>query len=109
MAKKKGNASKEAAELIAHFCDGYVTGEMMVGEAIRAVVDEEWQHLLLGRLRRQAWLLAQLYEHDYVSLWALAAAAALEEGAVVEHPLLRGMMDASFFTLLENSRYWMCI
>jgi hypothetical protein len=71
--------------------------EALLDEAIRVVVDEEWQHLLPGRLRRQAWLLAQLYEDDYVPLWALAAAAALEEGTVVEHPLLRGMMDASFF------------
>jgi hypothetical protein len=71
--------------------------EALLDEAIEAVVDEEWQHLLPGRLRRQAWLLAQLYEDDYVSLWALAAAAALEEGVLVEHPLLRGMMDASFF------------
>jgi hypothetical protein len=31
-----------------------------------------------------------------VPLWALAAADALDEGVLTEHPLLRGMMDASF-------------
>jgi hypothetical protein len=70
--------------------------EALLDEAIEAVVDDARRRLLAGRLRRQAWLLAQLYEEAYVPLWALAAADALDEGVLTEHPLLRGMMDASF-------------
>jgi hypothetical protein len=70
--------------------------EALLDEAIEAVVDDARRRLLADRLRRQAWLLAQLYEEKYVPLWALVAADALDEGVLVEHPLLRGMMDASF-------------
>lgn len=75
--------------------------DKLLDEAIEAVVGDEWQRLLPGRLRRQAWLLAQLYEEEDVSLWALAAADALEDGVVVEHPLLRLMMDESLFNAAE--------
>jgi hypothetical protein len=76
--------------------------EKLLDEAIDAVVGEKWQRLLPGRLRRQAWLLAQLYEDDEIALWALAAADALERGVLVEHPLLRWMMDASFLNAAEE-------
>jgi hypothetical protein len=75
---------------------GQADFEALLDEAIEAVIDDDYRRLLSDRLRRQAWLLAQLYEEVEVSLWALAAAAALEEGVTVEHPLLREMMDASF-------------
>ncbi len=70
--------------------------EALLDEAIKGVVDKKYRRLLADRLRRQAWLLAQVYEEEEIPLWALAAAAALEEGALVEHPLLRDMMDDSF-------------
>jgi predicted component of type VI protein secretion system len=75
---------------------GHAPFEALLDEAIKAVVDSNYRRLLPDRLRRQAWLLAQLYEEEEVSLWALAAAAALEEGVIVEHPLLREMMNISF-------------
>jgi len=70
--------------------------EALLDEAIAALVGEEHRRLLADRLRRQAWLLAQIYEEEVVPLWALAAADALENGIVVEHPLLRDMVDHSF-------------
>jgi hypothetical protein len=70
--------------------------EALLDEAIEAVIGAEHLYLLPDRLRRQAWLLAQLYEEEYVPLWALAAADALDEGVLIKHPLLREMMDASF-------------
>ena len=75
---------------------GQAPFESLLGEAIKAVIDDNYRHLLPDRLRRQAWLLAQLYEDKEVPLWALAAAAAIEEGVTIEHPLLREMMDYSF-------------
>jgi DNA-binding Lrp family transcriptional regulator len=75
---------------------GQASFETLLDEAIEAIVDSNHRRILPDRLRRQAWLLAQLYEEKQVSLWALAAAAALEEDVIIEHPLLRGMMDFSF-------------
>lgn len=80
---------------------GQASCESLLGEAIKAVIGENYRHLLPDRLRRQAWLLAQLYEDEQVSLWALAAATALEEGVTVEHPLLREMMYNSFLNAAE--------
>ncbi len=74
--------------------------EALLDQAIEAVVDDKYRRLLPDRLRRQAWLLAQLYEEEEIPLWALAAAAALEEGVVVEHPLLRSMMDLSLLNAI---------
>ena len=72
--------------------------DALLDEAIEAVMSEKYRYreLLPDRLRRQAWLLAQLYEDQEIALWALAAAAALEEGVIVTHPLLREMMYLSF-------------
>jgi hypothetical protein len=81
---------------------GQVPFETLIDEAIQAVVNKDYQRILPDRLRRQAWLLAQLYEDEEESLWALAAAAALEEGVIVEHPLLREMMDVSFLNAVGH-------
>jgi hypothetical protein len=81
---------------------GQARFEKLLDEAIEAVVDGNYQRILPDRLRRQAWLLAQLYEEEEESLWALAAAAALEQGIIIEHPLLREMMDVSFFNAVEQ-------
>ena len=70
--------------------------DALLNEAIEVVVSDKYVPLLPERLRRQAWLLAQLYEDEEIPLWALAAAAAIEEGVVVDHPLLREMMEISF-------------
>jgi hypothetical protein len=74
--------------------------EALLSDAIGAVVGDEQRHLLAERLRRQAWLLAQLYEDEDVPLWALVAAKALEQDPV-EHPLLREMMDYSLFNAVD--------
>jgi hypothetical protein len=74
--------------------------EALLDEAIKSLIDDEYRYLLAGRLRRQAWLLAQLYEDEGVPLWTLAAAAALEEGVTAEHPLLRGMMARSLLNAI---------
>ena len=74
--------------------------ETLLDQAIQAVVDEEYRHLLPARLRRQAWLLAQLYEEEVVPLWALIAAAAIEEDIVTEHPFLRAMMERSLLNAI---------
>ena len=68
----------------------------LLDDAIEVVVRDNYAPLLPGRLRRQAWLLAQIYEDEEIPLWALAAAAAIEEGVLVDHPLLRDMMEVSF-------------
>lgn len=77
--------------------------DALLDEAVEAVMGEKYRYreLLPDRLRRQAWLLAQLYEDQEVALWALAAAAALEEGVIVAHPLLREMMNLSFVNASE--------
>jgi hypothetical protein len=67
----------------------------LLRRAIETVVDDDYRHLLPSRLRRQAWLLAQLYEDEEIPLWALAAASGIEGGIIVDHPLLREMMELS--------------
>ena len=74
--------------------------EALLDQVIEAVVDERYRRLLADRLRRQAWLLAQIYEEEEVPSWALAAAVAFEEGVVVEHPLLRDMMERSLLNAI---------
>lgn len=71
--------------------------EALIDRAIEAVVNERYRRLLPARLREQAWLLRQLYEDEEVelSMWALVAADAIEEGIIVQHPLLREMMAYS--------------
>ncbi len=81
---------------------GQVSFEALLDEAIETVLDDDYRRLLPDRLRRQAWLLAQLYDEEEIPLWALAAATALEEGVTVEHPLLREMMDSSFCNAVEE-------
>jgi hypothetical protein len=77
----------------------------LVDEALEALLDEDYQRLLAARLRRQAWLLAQLYEEEEVPLWALAAAEAIERGETVRVPLLRGMMLDSFLNAVQADWY----
>ena len=69
--------------------------DALLRQALETVVDDEYRRLLPARLRRQAWLLAQLYEDEEVPLWALAAASGIEDGTIAEHPLLRSMMELS--------------
>jgi HEAT repeat protein len=83
---------------------GQASFKALLDEAIEGVVDDRYRRLLPDRLRRQAWLLAQLYEEEEMPLWALAAAAALEEGMLVEHPLLRDMMDISLLNAVGRHR-----
>jgi hypothetical protein len=78
--------------------------EALLDQAIADVVDDKYRRLLPERLRRQAWLLAQLYEEEEVALWALVASTALEEGTLVEHPLLRDMMDRSLLNAIGRYR-----
>jgi hypothetical protein len=75
---------------------GKAAYDALVGQAIDFIADETYRRLLADRLRRQAWLLAQLYDDEVVAQWALAAAAALDAGVLSEHPLLRQMIDSSF-------------
>ena len=80
-----------------------------IHQGLEAIVDDERRRLLRERLRRQAWLLAQLYGDEEVWQWAMAAAAALEDDAgvsVYEHPLLVGMMRETLAHPPERSALW---
>jgi len=84
---KRKRASNEAQE------------KALITEGVRHIVDEARRQLLRDRLRRQAWLLAQIYEDDDMPKMALIAADALEDDASLppeEHPLLQGMVHNSF-------------
>ena len=72
--------------------------EALISEGVRRVVDKARRQLLRDRLRRQAWLLAQIYQDDDIPKMTLVAADALEDDAfpLEEHLLLRGMIQASF-------------
>jgi len=73
--------------------------DALVTQAVRRIVDKERIQQLRDRLRRQAWLLAQIYEDEDIPRWALVAADALEDDSLFqleEHPLLRGMIYHSF-------------
>ncbi|HDQ71411.1 MAG TPA: HEAT repeat domain-containing protein [Chloroflexi bacterium] len=74
--------------------------EDLLDRAIEAVVGEEWRRRLVNRLQRQAWLLTQLYEEPEVAQWALIAAEAIDIGAGVDHPLIRGMMERSLLNAI---------
>lgn len=76
--------------------------EKLIDQAIESLVDEKYRGLLASRLRRQAWLLAQIYEDLDISLWALVAADALQDNVTVTHPLLRELMDYSFDNAWEG-------
>jgi hypothetical protein len=73
----------------------------LLSEAVSTLIDEGQADLLAGRLRRQGWLLAQLYEDDCVTQWALAAARALERRIVADHPLLLLMMERSLLNAMD--------
>jgi hypothetical protein len=76
--------------------------EALISQAVRRIVDKAHRQLLCDRLRRQAWLLAQIYQDDDIPRMALVAADALEDDAfpLEEHPLLRGMIQASFLNAI---------
>jgi hypothetical protein len=74
----------------------------MLRQGVKSAVAEDRRSLLANRLRRQAWLLAQIYAEEEVWQWAMAASAGLSQGRVASdrHPLLLGMMAAGFDDLL---------
>ena len=76
--------------------------EHLLHDAITEIVEGTYRRVLPDRLRRQAWLLAQLYEDQDEPLRALAAARAMEAGLIIEHPLLLAMMERSFFNALDD-------
>ncbi|HET90235.1 MAG TPA: hypothetical protein ENN99_05785 [Chloroflexi bacterium] len=70
--------------------------EALITRVVEAALSEKYPYrrTMPDRLRRQAWLLRQLYDEQdgtELALWALAAAEAMEAGVIVEHPLLRDM------------------
>ncbi|MEA3346007.1 MAG: hypothetical protein U9Q78_07180 [Chloroflexota bacterium] len=75
---------------------------------VESVVDEERRALLRDRLRRQAWLLAQIYADEEVGQWAMAASAGLEEDVMPSgrHPLLLGMVARSLDNILGTDLLW---
>lgn len=82
--------------------------ETLITQGVRRVVDKARRQRLRDRLRRQAWLLAQLYEDDDIPRMALVAADALEDDTPLppeEHPLLRRMMHHSFLNAVGVHRH----
>ncbi|MFB0536703.1 MAG: HEAT repeat domain-containing protein [Anaerolineae bacterium] len=80
-----------------------------IQQGLEAIMDDEHRRLWRGRLRCQAWVLAQLYEDEEVWQWAMAAAAALEDDAGVplhEHPLLYAMMERTLQVPPGRSVIW---
>ena len=85
--------------------------EALITQGVRRVVDLARRQRLRDRLRRQAWLLAQIYEDSGIPGMTLVAADALEDDSPFppeEHPLLRRMMHHSFLNAvvgeLDQSR-----
>jgi hypothetical protein len=86
--KEPANAAKEKA---------------LITKGVRRVIDEARRQRLRDRLRRQAWLLAQVYEDEDLPKMALVAADALADDSPLpleEHPLLRRMMYHSFLNAI---------
>ena len=80
-----------------------------IQQGLEAIMDDEHRRLWRERLRRQAWVLAQLYDDEEVWQWAMAAAAALEDDAGVplhEHPLLYAMMERTLQVPPGRSVIW---
>ena len=80
-----------------------------IQQGLEAIMDDEHRRLWRERLRRQAWVLAQLYDDEEVWQWAMAAAAALEDDAGVplhKHPLLYAMMERSLQVPPGRSVIW---
>ena len=76
-------------------------GERQYGSLIQGLVDPAMRERLRGRLRRQAWLLAQWGEGESRDL-ALAVAASLAgatPASLGTHPFLRAMIDRSLAVL----------
>ncbi len=82
--KEPANAAKEKA---------------LITKGVRRIIDEARRQRLRDRLRRQAWLLAQVYEDEDLPRMALVAADALADDSPLpleEHPLLRRIIHHSF-------------
>jgi hypothetical protein len=80
-----------------------------IQQGLEAIMDDEHRRLWRERLRRQAWVLAQLYDDEEVWQRAMAAAAALEDDAGVplhEHPLLYAMMERTLQVPPGRSVIW---
>jgi len=80
-----------------------------IQQGLEAIMDDVHRRLWRERLRRQAWVLAQLYENEEVWQWAMAAAAALGDDAGVplhEHPLLYAMMERTLQVPPGRSVIW---
>ena len=80
-----------------------------IQQGLEAIMDDEHRRLWRERLRRQAWVLAQLYDDEEVWQWAMAAAAALEDDAGVplhKHPLLYAMMERTLQVPPGRSVIW---
>jgi len=80
-----------------------------IQQGLEAIMDDEHRRLWRERLRRQAWVLAQLYDDKEVWQWAMAAAMALEHDAGVplhEHPLLYAMMERTLQVPPGRSVIW---
>ena len=93
---------------------GHRLREMLIDRVVTDLVAEGslYRRLLPERLRRQAWLLMQIYGENgaQMALSALAAAAGLEQGIVREHPLLRAMavesLDQAWSREEEEEEFW---
>ncbi len=80
--------------------------EALIDRVVEAAMSDKYPYrrLMPDRLRRQAWLMRQIYDDrdgKELALWALAAAAAIEAGVIVEHPLLRDMAAYSLINASE--------
>ncbi len=83
-----------------HAEPGHQAFEDLINQILTHVFGEKftYRQLLPARLRRQAWLLRQIYEDEdgeELALLALAAAAAIEQDIILPHPLLRAMAEYS--------------
>ncbi len=74
---------------------GHPALETLIDEALDALFDDRRRRLYAARLRRQGWLLAQIYDDVSIPLYAQTAAEAIEEGIIRDHPLLRAIMYRS--------------
>jgi hypothetical protein len=85
--------------------DNEAAEKALITQGVGRVVDKACRQLLRDRLRRQAWLLAQIYEDKDIPRLALVAADALEDDSLFkpeEHPLLREMMYHSFLNAVGD-------
>jgi hypothetical protein len=105
----KGHGKAHRSLMQAQDADSDQKWDEAIQQGLEAVMDKEHRRLWRERLRRQAWVLAQLYEEEEVWQWAMAAAAALEDDGGVpwhEHPLLYAMMERTLQIPPGRSVIW---